>query len=134
MQKPSGARIGFLTMAFLVVGLVGLFSSFAAPLPLQRAFARDAALDAALAALHGPDPQAAIEALRPRLDDSADALLPVSGDMVARIAQERAAMHARFLAEADATDVRLHWLICVVTVMGALFGAAVLGIGVRGEG
>jgi hypothetical protein len=125
--KQNGAWIGFLAMSFVVVGLAGLFASFAAPLPLERAMARDTALDEALSAAAGPDAQAAIEALRPRLDDSAAALLPVGGDMPARIAREREAMHARFLAEAAATDTRLHWLIVLVTLTGAIFGAAILG-------
>ena len=37
--------IAFLAMAFVVVGLAGLFASYAVPLPLQRAIAREAALD-----------------------------------------------------------------------------------------
>ena len=36
-------------MTFVVVGLTGLFATFAAPLPLQRALLREAALDEALA-------------------------------------------------------------------------------------
>jgi hypothetical protein len=118
--------MAFLAMAFMVVGLTGLFASFAAPLPLSRALARDAALDDALAAAHRPDAQAAIEALRPRLAESADAVLPVGGDMDARIGQERAQMHGRLLAEAGEVTVRIRWLVCVVTVMGAVFGVAVL--------
>jgi hypothetical protein len=131
MQNPGGSWMAFLAMTFAVVGLAGLFASYAAPLPLQRALARDAALDAAAAAVRGPDPQAAIEALRPRLDDSAAALLPVGGDMPARIARERAAMRARFLAEADTTDLRLHWLIALITIMGGLFGIAIMRFSAR---
>jgi hypothetical protein len=127
MQKPDPTWFAFLAMAFLVVGLTGLFASYAAPLPLARALARDAALDAAQEALAAPDPAAALEALRPRLGDSAAALLPAGGDMPARIAAERRAMHARLEAEADATASRLRMLIMVVTVMAGAFGAVILG-------
>ena len=123
--------MAFLAMAFMVVGLTGLFGSYATPLPLQRALARDVALDDAMAASRTADPQAAVEALRPRLDESAAALLPVGGDMEHRIAAERTAMRARFLAESAAIAVRTRWLICVITVMAAVFGITVLHIGRR---
>jgi hypothetical protein len=116
----------FLAMAFVVVGLCGLFASYAVPLPLQRALARDAALDEAQAAAHGPDPAAALEALRPQLGESADALLPPGPDIVTRITAERSAMRARFLAEADADARRIRLLLAVVTLMAAAFGIAIL--------
>ncbi len=123
--------IAFLVMAFVVVGLTGLFASYAVPLPYQRAISRDTALDDALAAGHAADPAAALAALRDRLGDSADAVLSPGTDLDARIARERAAMRARLLAEADAVATRTRWLICVITVMGAAFGAAVLQVGRR---
>jgi len=126
--------VAFLVMAFVVVGLTGVFASYAVPLPLQRALAREAALDDALAAARGPDPRDAVAALQDRLDDSAAAVLPVGGDMAARIAAERTAMRARFLAEAAAVATRVRWLICVITVMAALFGVAVLHIGRKPTG
>ena len=130
-SSPSATWIAFLVMAFAVVGLTGLFATFGAPLPLQRAMARDAALDEALVASHRPDAQAAIEALRPRLDDSARLLLPVSGDMDARIAQARADMRAELGAEADATARRLRFMIGIVTAMAAVFGVAVMNFARR---
>ncbi len=133
MRKPNGTWMAFLAMTFGVVGLIGLFAPFAAPLPLQRALARETALDDALAALQGPDAPGRIQALAPRLEDSAAALLPVQGDMPAKISRERAAMRARFLAESDATATRLRWLVCLVTLMGAAFGVAVLNVAARAE-
>jgi hypothetical protein len=130
----NGTLIGFLAMTFVIVGLTGLFATFSAPLPLERALVRDAALDEALADAHRPDAQAAIEALRPRLAESADAILPVGGDMDARIASERAAMRARLQVEADVTAERLRWMICIVTLTGAAFGAMLLSMGGRAPG
>ena len=133
--KPRGANLtwsAFLAMAFVVVGLAGLFASYAVPLPLQRALAREAALDAAQAALRAPDPARALAALRPELGDSADALLPPSGDMTRKIAAERIAMRARLEAESAAVAVRARILLAIVTLMGALFGAALLHMGRRG--
>lgn len=123
--------MAFLAVAFVVVGLTGLFASVAAPLPLDRALSREAALDDAQAALQTSDPASALEALRPRLADSADRLLPLGGDMPARIAQERREMRARLAIEAREIGIRLRWLICVVTLMGAGFGVAVLRLSTR---
>jgi hypothetical protein len=122
----SGTWTAFLAMAFIVVGLSGVFASYAAPLPLARAVEREGALDDAAAAAHRPDAAAAIAALRPRLAESADALLPVGGDMDARIAAERRAMRARLTAEAQAAATRARWIIVLVTLTGTAFGVAVL--------
>jgi len=137
--RPAGTGRGidptwsaFLAMVFVVVGLAGLFASYAVPLPLERALARDTALDAAQAAAHGPDPAAALDALRPQLGDSATALLPPGGDMDARIAAERIAMRTRLQTESDTVALRTRWLLAVVTVMGAVFGVAILHMGRRG--
>ena len=104
-ERRNYATLGFLVMAFAVVGLVGIYASFAAPLPLQRALARDTALDAALAAAASPDPQAALKALARRLGDSAGPL--AGGDpatLPARIQAERIAMRASLPGFALTTD------------------------------
>ncbi len=127
---------GFLAAAFVTVGLMGLFATFAAPLPLQRAILREATLDAAQVAAHAPDPAAALAALGDRLDESGDALIRPGGgvwpDLDARIAAERIAMRARMTTDGQALATRLRWLICVVTLMGAAFGVAILAAGRRG--
>ncbi len=122
----------FLAMTVIVVGLAGLFASYAVPLPLERALARDAALDAAQAAAHGPDPAGALAALRPRLAESADAILPPGADIDARIATERTAMHERLLTESGEVAKRTRLLLGVVTTMAAVFGVAILHMGRRG--
>ncbi len=134
MQKPDSTWFVFLALTFAVVGMTGLFVTFAAPIALQRAVLRDEVLDAALAALAAPDPARALEALRPRLDDSAAALLPIGGDMEARIAGERVAMHGRFMLDHEATARRLRWLMAVVTLGSGGFGLAILASAGRGRG
>ena len=127
-ERRNPTALAFLVMAFIIVGLVGVFASFAAPLPLQRALARDAALDAALAATAAPDPQAAIAALARQLGDSAEKL--TGGDpatLPARIQAERAAMRAQFEAEANAVGFRLRLMISLVTITAAGFGIAMAG-------
>lgn len=117
---------GFLLMCFATCGMIGLFANFATPVPLYRMAAREVALDDAVKALASPDPAAALEALRPRLDESADALLPVGADMPARIAAERTAMRARMLADAHAVSERMTIMVITITAMAGVFGAAIL--------
>jgi hypothetical protein len=93
--------------------------------------ARESALDDAAAAARLPDPQPAIEALRPRLGDSAAALLPVGPDLAERIAQERAAMRVRFLRDAGNTEIQLRLMIGIITIAAAVFGIAILAIASR---
>jgi hypothetical protein len=130
MTRPTGTLAAFLALAFFIVGLTGLFASFAAPLPLERALAREAALDEAVAAARSADPAAALTGLQARLGESAAALTP-GPDLQARIAAERLAMRARFATESDVTLARLRWLISVITGMGALFGVAMLNLAAR---
>ena len=115
-----------MAMSFAIVGLTGLFASYAAPLPLERALARDATLDEALA--NGGNP-AALAALRERLDDSAPAVLDGTGPLETRVTTARAAMRTELLRESDAVGTRLRWMLAVVTVMAACFGAMVAAAG-----
>jgi hypothetical protein len=130
VTRPTGTLAAFLAMAFFIVGLTGLFASYAAPLPLERAQAREAALDEAAAAARGADPAAALATLQARLGESAAALAP-GPDLPARITAERRAMRARFATESEVTLSRLRWLISVVTGMGAMFGIAMLYLAAR---
>ena len=133
--RTNYAWMAFVAMAVGIVGLVGVFATYAAPLPLERALARDAALDEAVAATGRPDGAARLQALRPRLGDSADPIEQGSGPLAERIERERAAMRERFAAEAQAVASRLRLMIVVVTAMGAGFAAAVAGgIGRRAKG
>ena len=128
-QNNSGngsAMIGFLAMCFAVVGLVGVFAAFATPLAMHRAVARDATLNEVSVALHGPNPTQAMEALKPRLDESAAAFTPLPADGDAAVAKERQAMWKRFEAESYATEYRMQLMVIIVTVMAAIFGAAIL--------
>jgi len=130
---PGSARIGFLAMAFAVVGLTGLLAAQVGRLPLERAVAREAVLDRALAAGRAGD-VAALEGLRPLLGDSAPAILPVGAEFEAKLAAERVAMRARRMLEADAIGRRLQVLLVVVTLLAGGFGAMMMLAGRRVPG
>ena len=126
----SGGRGNWMVFAAIAVGVVGLtgvFATYAAPLPLQRALARETALDAALAAASSPDPKAALAALAQRLGDSAGALAGTPDDLRQRVAAERLAMRARFATEAAGLAAQLRLLIILITITAGVFVAAVIG-------
>lgn len=131
-ERISGTLAGFLAMAFVVVGLTGILATYTTPLPLERALAREATLDAVLKAAVAPDPGPALQALRPRLGDSADAVLNgPSASLPERVSRERIAMRTRFMAEARAEAARMRWIVCIATLAAALFGAGMMGVGRR---
>lgn len=117
--------LGFLMMCFGVLGLTGLLAAHVAPLPLERALQREAVLDEALAAGRAGN-AAALEALRVRLGDSAQAILPPGAEFEAKVAAERTAMRARRLAETEATATRLRWMLILVTLLAGGFGSAMM--------
>jgi len=124
--------IGFLVICYGIIGLVGMFATFAVPVPLERAIAREETLDAALRALHGPNPQADIDALKPRLAESMAALTPLPADPDAAIAAERKAMRAQMREDSAAIALRMRWMIGVITLLAGGFGIALSGGGRRG--
>ncbi len=117
---------GFVALAFAVLGILAVFTTYAAPVPLERAMAREETLDEALAAAGSPDEAARLDALRPRLSDSADPVLRGPGTLAGRVGRERAAMRARFETEAHAVARQLRLMIVVVTIMCMAFGCAVV--------
>ena len=123
MKRNTGTWIAFLLVCFAVVGLMGLFASYAAPLPYERMMARDAVLDQALRV---GDDKPALEPLRDQLDDSAAVVIDGTGPLAARVATARTAAHESMLHEADAIGSRIRLELAVVTVVAAAFGAAML--------
>lgn len=120
--------MGFMAMTFAVVGLTGVFASYAAPLPLERALQRETAFDDVLA----PNlSDAARTALRDRLGEDAAQILDAQGDLAQRVHTARIAAREHFAAEAEAVGARLRLLLAVVTAAGALFGMAMLNVGSR---
>jgi hypothetical protein len=119
-------------MAFAIVGLAGIFGTYAAPVPFGRALAREAVLDRVLAAASAPDEATRLATLRPALGESAGAVLSGPGTLAERVARERERVRARYARQAADLGARLRLLIGVVTFAAALFGLAMLGVG-RGE-
>ena len=123
VRSIDSAWYGFLVMCFMVVGLAGLFGTYAAQIPFQRAEAAQQLLDR-LAAL--PDP-ADWRVLQGQMGDNAAILNQASLAPAARIAQARAATRTRAMAEAADLGRRARVVIGIITLGGALFGCILLG-------
>jgi hypothetical protein len=119
--------MAFIAITVGIVGLMGVFATYAAPLPLDRALARESALDEALAAAATPDAAARLQALRPRLAESASAIEQGAGSLADRIQRERVAMRERYLAEAQGLARRLRLMIVIVTAVSAGFACTIVG-------
>jgi hypothetical protein len=123
VSRSSGTWSAFLVAAFAVLGLVAVFSTYVAAIPVGQAAGRLAALDR-LQAAGG----AGGEALRPALGDSADRVLRGPGDLSARVAAERARIVAELPAQTSAVGMRLRIVLVAFTGAAAVFGVAVLSI------
>jgi hypothetical protein len=130
-QKIDGSRIGFLATSFLIVCLVGVFASYAAPIPYARGLLKEQALDEALATAGTPDQAARLTALSDRLGEQADLVLHGSGPLPQRIAQARAAARAEAMTEGQAEASQLRLLVIVTSIVCAIFGMALSGVGRR---
>lgn len=112
-------------MAFIILGLCGLFATYAAQLPYQRAFFAEAKLDAAATA---PDPQARLDQLRDTLGDDGAGAFPTDGDIRQRIETARHVLDRHFQDQAADIALRLRIVIVVFTGASALFGLMVVSV------
>ncbi len=130
MAKISYSRIGFLLTCFLLPGLIGTFASFSIPAPVVDEQHQQTALDAVL---HAPTPAAqaaAIANLANAVDpDTAAIVTTGTAPLPARIAAAKANMRQEVLAEARAEAYKIRLMVITMSILGAIFGVALLGAG-----
>lgn len=126
--------IAFLLMCFALVGLTGLFATYATTIPWERALIRTGALDQALAAARAPDADARLSALRPTLGADADAVLSGPGDLWDRVAAQRRVVLDEQGREARSVTHRIRIMVGTVTVLAAVVGAGILALASRPPG
>ena len=121
----------FLLMCFALVGLTGLFASYATSIPLERALIRTGVLDQVLDAARAPDATARLDALRPALGPDADAVLSGSGEMWDRVAAQRRIVLDEQGREARSVAHRVRIMVGTVTLLAALVGAGIMALASR---
>lgn len=128
-MRISAQRIGLMLTAFLMITLIGVFATFAAPIPAMRGVLAEQAIARAAASGDPASMASALAAARPLLGVSARKTL-------ATLAPDRAGLsRAAALVAKDAglasnlVSYRLRLLVIIIGVLMALFGIALLGIG-----
>ncbi len=130
MAKISYSRIGFLLTCFLLPGLIGTFASFSIPAPVVDEQHQQAALDAVLNAPTPAAQAAAIASLANDVDaDTAAIVTTGTAPLPARIAAAKANMRLEVVAQARAEAYKIRLMVITMTVLGAIFGVALLGPG-----
>jgi len=131
-MKPSVSlsRIGFMLTCFLLPGLIGTFASFSIPAPVVDEMHQEAALDAVLNAPNPAAQEAAIAGLPDDVDDDAAALVTTGAAPLAdRVAAARARVQLDVIAEARQEAYKIRLMVITMTILGAIFGVALLGAG-----
>ena len=126
--------IAFLLMCFALVGLTGLFATYATTVPWERALIRTGVLDQVLAAARAPDADARLAALRPALGPAADAVLSGPGELWDRVAAERRVVLDEQGREARSVAHRVRIMVGTVTLLSALVGAGIMALASRRAG
>ena len=89
---------------------------------------QEAALDAVLAAQNPADQAAAVANLDNAVDpDTAAIVNDGNGPLTARVAAARANMRVEVLAQARASAFKIRLMVITMTILGAIFGVALLG-------
>ena len=121
----------FLLMCFALVGLTGLFATYATTVPWERALIRTGVLDQVLAAARAPDADVQLAALRPALGPAADAVLSGPGELWDRVAAERRVVLDEQGREARSVVHRVRIMVGTVTLLSALVGAGIMALASR---
>ena len=116
----------FLAVLFMLVGLCGLFASYASAIPLERGLARSALLDEALDA-----DAAGLQAMRPELGTLAGPVIDGPGTLPQRVAQARRIVDDERRREAASIDHRTRLMLGVITVLAMGLGVGIMALARR---
>ncbi len=130
-MKDRATWTAFLLICFVLVGMTGMFATYATAVPLERALIRTGVLNDVLAAARLPDAPARLAALRPALGPSADAVLSGPGELWDRVAAERVVVLDEQGREARSVAHRTRILVGIVTLMAALVGSGIMALAQR---
>ena len=133
-MRPQAAWTAFLLMCFALVGLTGMFASYAVTIPLDRTLARTAVRDGVLAEGQQPDPtrQATLRMmLGPEVGPR---VLDGPGDLFDRVAAQREVVLQEGTQEERSVVLWVRRVVAGVTVMAGLGGRGIMGWARRAPG
>ena len=133
-MRPQATWTAFLLMCFALVGLTGMFASYAVTIPPDRTIARLSVLDGVLAEARRPD--AARQAtLRVMLGpDVGPRVLDGPGDLPDRVAAQREVVLEEGAREERSVIYRIRVRVAAVTVTSGLVGAGIMGLARKAGG
>ena len=127
-QHVSLGRIGLMLTAFLMLTLIGVFATFAVPIPGARGLIAEARLAQALTAPDAGTRHAALLSVKPLLDRRDQASLAALRPDRAGFGQAMLLVSTAALDGGRVVAYRLRLLVIIIGVLGALFAVALLGI------
>ena len=129
-MRSTGPWIAFLATLFLLVGLCGLFASYAVQIPLERAIARSAMLDGVLA---DADPAGRLARLEPTLGSLAGPL-KAPGPLAERVARARGLVQEEQGRETASLNYRIRLMLVVITLVATGVGGGILALARKSGG
>ena len=132
VMRKFDAWTAFLLMLFVIVGICGLFTSFASSLPWERGMARSLLLDSVLAAENAPDAAEKIAALRPQLGALAPDVLDAPGPLAERVAAARRTVVDEQRRESASINFRVRLMLGIVTLLAGGMGAGIMAMAKKG--
>lgn len=127
--RISAQRIGLMLTAFLMLTLIGVFATYAAPIPAVRGTIAEQAIAKAIASGDPAAMKSALEAARPLLGVTGQKTLATLSPDQAGLARAADLVAADTRRASGLVSYRLRLLVIVIGVFAALFGIALLGIG-----
>jgi hypothetical protein len=127
--RVSSGRIGLLLTAFMMLGLIGVFATYAAPIPAMRGLLIQTTLLKAIAAQNPTQIESAMQQAKPMLG------IRSLHQFATLKPTEQGALATAILLQHDSAagsrlvSYRLRLEVIVIGVVAALFGVALLGIG-----
>ena len=127
-ERVSAQRIGMMLTGFLMLTLIGVFATYAAPIPPMRGVIAEAAIARAAAAGDTATMRAALAEAKPLLGRRGQKTLAALTPDRAGMAQAATLLAAETAEASRLVAYRLRLMVIVIGVLAGLFGVALLGI------
>lgn len=127
-ERVSVQRIGMMLTGFLMLTLIGVFATYAAPIPAMRGVIAETALTRAAASDDPAAMRAALGAIRPLLGRHAQQTLAAIAPDRTGLGQAAALLSAETGRASRLVSYRLRLMVIVIGILAGLFGVALLGI------
>ncbi|MCF3947453.1 hypothetical protein [Acidiphilium iwatense] len=127
-ERVSVQRIGMMLTGFLMLALIGVFATYAAPIPAMRGVIAETAIARAAASGDLAAIRAALAAAKPLLGRRGQQTLASLAPDRAGLGEAATVLSAETAEASRLVAYRLRLMVIVIGVVAGLFGVALLGI------